>query len=155
MEPLRITARLLMSTVLSAAIAMAQTGWDRLQSIPPGRTIRVHTAKNRLEGAFVSASSDAVNLKLGDGQQISISQSDVSRVDAKSSSHRGRNTLIGTAIGAGIGIAFYASYGQILRNEGAKGTEAIMMIPTASGAGIGALLPTGRYKKIYDARKAR
>lgn len=155
MENLRTTGRLAIGAFLITAVAWGQTGWDRLQSIAPGQKIRVYTTNNRVEGAYVRASPEAIDFKLEDGQHISISQIDVTRIEARSESHRGRNTLIGAAIGVGLGVAAYASYGRLLRNEGAKSTEAIILAPAVSGAGIGAILPSARFKRIYDVKQAR
>ena len=74
------------------------------------------------------------------GKEITIAKSSVYRV-ATLGTKRGRNALIGLAVGAGLGVAFGACC------AGDAGTEAVVAgsagLFGAVGAGIGAALPAG------------
>jgi uncharacterized membrane protein YdjX (TVP38/TMEM64 family) len=83
---------------------------------------------------------------------VSIPRADVLRVYSQSQSHRLRNTIIGTAIGAAIGIVLYATLGALIRNESADETAPLLIGPIAAGGAIGAVIPTGKMVKIYDAK---
>ena len=134
--------------LLCAGLMYAQDPWARVQSVPAGQQVRVETAAQKHTGQLVSVSEESVRL-----DTITVPRSEVTRVYARSASHRKRNAIIGTAIGAGVGIAVYATLGLLLRNEGAEGTEVLLVVPAAAGAAIGAAMPTGRMKKIYDANR--
>jgi hypothetical protein len=138
----------LLLILLCAALTYAQDPWERVQSIPAGRQVRVETATQKHTGELVSVSSDAVRVAA-----MTVPRSEVTRVYARSTSHRKRNAIIGTAIGVGIGIGVYATLGLLLRNEGGEGTEILLIAPSAAGAAIGAAMPTGRMKKVYDANR--
>ena len=64
-----------------------------------------------------------------------------------------RNTIIGTAVGVAIGVALYATFGALIRNESGDDTTVLLLSPIAACAAIGAVLPTGRMVKIYDAKE--
>ena len=134
--------------LLCAGLTYAQDPWARVQSVPAGQQVRVETAAQKHTGQLVSVSDESVRL-----DTITVPRSEVIRVFARSASHRKRNAIIGTAIGAGVGIAVYATLGLLLRNEGAEGTEVLAIVPAAAGAAIGAAMPTGRMKKVYDANR--
>jgi hypothetical protein len=138
----------LLLMVLCAGLLNAQDPWARVQSIPAGQQVRVETATQKHSGKLVTVSSDSVRL-----DAITVPRSEVTRVYARSASHRKRNAIIGTAIGVGVGIAVYATLGLLLRNEGAEGTEVLLVTPAAAGAAIGAAMPTGRMKKVYDVKR--
>jgi hypothetical protein len=110
--------------------------------------VRVETVTQRQTGHVVSVSDDSIRL-----DSTSVPRSEITRVYAQSASQRKRNTIIGAAIGVGIGIAMYATLGRLLGNEGAEGTELLAIVPAAAGAAIGAAVPTGRMKKVYDANQ--
>ena len=134
--------------LLCAGAMCAQDTWARVQSIPAGQQLRVETADQKHTGRLVSVSADSVRL-----EATTVPRSEVTRIYAKSTSHRKRNTIIGTAIGVGVGVAMYATLGRLLGNEGAEGTHVLAVLPAAAGAAIGAALPTGRMKKVYDANR--
>jgi hypothetical protein len=138
----------LMLVFLCTGLTFAQDSWSRVESIPAGQRVRVETVTQKHTGQLVSVSTDSVRL-----DTMVVPRSEVTRVYAKSGSHRKRNAIIGTAIGAGVGVAVYATLGLLLRNEGAEGTEVLLITPAAAGAAIGAALPTGKMKKIYDVKR--
>lgn len=141
--------------IAGAAICYGQppVSWTVLSSIEPGHKVRVETSDGNHVGTFVDASDDAIRIDGHDGQ-LGISRLDVLRVYSESGSHRVRNTLIGIAIGAAVGVTMYSTVGVPLRNEGAENTGAkLLMPPIGIGAGIGALLPAKSMKKIYDVKE--
>ena len=153
-----MTARLSIAILLLGASAWSQsvdTDWQLVQAIPEGQSIRVHTEGRKHDGQLASASPSAININLRKGGQVSVPRNEVTHVYTRSESHRGRNTLIGTAIGVGLGIASYATFGQMLRNEGVDNTGMQIVVSAAIGAGIGAALPSRGFKKIFEAKKAR
>jgi hypothetical protein len=138
----------LLMMFLCAILLDAQDPWLQVQAIPAGHRVRVETVTQRQTGHVVSISDDSIRL-----DSTSVPRSEITRVYAQSASHRKRNTIIGAAIGVGIGIAMYATLGRLLGNEGAEGTELLAIVPAAAGAAIGAAVPTGRMKKVYDANQ--
>jgi hypothetical protein len=137
----------LLTVLLCTALLSAQDPWSNVQAIPAGSQVRVETATHKPTGDVVSVSDDSIRLG-----SITVPRSEVMRVYLKSTSHRKRNTIIGAAIGVGVGIALYATLGRLLGNEGAEGTEALAIVPAAAGAAIGAAIPGGM-KKVYDANR--
>ena len=142
-------------TFLCAALCYGQapipTGWTALASIDPGHKIRVETSTKKHTGTFMGASDECITLNTED-RQLSIPRGDVKRVYFRSHSHRLRNTLIGAGIGAAVGVITYNTLGARLRNEGGENTgPQLFMAPIGIGTGIGAAIPTGSMKKIYDA----
>ena len=71
---------------------------------------------------------------------------------SQSQSHRVRNTMIGTVVGVAVGVTLYGTLGALFRNESADDTTPMLVAPMAVGAALGAVLPTGRMMKIYDAK---
>jgi hypothetical protein len=140
--------RAMVVVLMCARLVLGQNAWDRVQQIPAGQQVRVETATQKHTGELMSVSDNSVRL-----DAITVARSEVTRVYAKSGSHRKRNAVIGTAIGVGVGIAFYATFGLMLRNEGGENTEAMLVIPAAAGAAIGAALPASSMKKVYDAKR--
>ena len=137
---------------IAVTLCYAQpAAWDTLASIDQGHRIRIETSAKKYTGSF-GASVDSIRLNAGDGE-ISIARSEVVRVYLQSRSSRLRNTLIGAGIGTALGVTAYSTLGRLLRNEGGQHTEASLLVsPIAIGAAVGAVLPTGSMKKVYDAK---
>jgi uncharacterized protein YcfJ len=138
----------LLIVLLYTGLTFAQDSWSRVESIPVGQRVRIETATQKQTGQLVSVSDDSVRL-----DTTTVLRSEVTRVYVQSASHRKRNAIIGTVIGAGVGIAVYATLGLLLRNEGGEGTEVLLIAPAAAGAAIGAAIPTGKMKKVYDVNR--
>ena len=153
-----------MSTIIKAAVAVVMcvglasgqanpVGWQRVQSIDPGHTIRVQTANKQHDGTFVKASDADITFQSREDGQVTVARSEVLRVHARSKSHRMRNAIIGAAIGGAASAVLYGTLGVLLQNEGSDDVAQVVLTPIAMGAGIGAILPTGRLKKVYDAQQ--
>ena len=124
------------------ASAEAVYGWERVQALPSGTSVNVH-AKGHHGGCRIKAvDADSITCVGGDGARTEVIQK--SEVKKISISHRGRSTLIGLGIGAGVGgILGAVSTGgnrndwfYISRPEGALA----LGLPAA---GIGALIGLG------------
>jgi hypothetical protein len=134
----------------------AQDSWDNLKQLRPGEKIEVvGTSMETLHGPLVAVSEEAITLKVGQSQQ-SVERAKVVRVSVRDTSHRKRNMLIGTAVGAGVGLAIAVPVGMICSNEGNCGTgqtagTALAVVGLgAAGAGLGAF-PGNR--TIYRIKK--
>jgi hypothetical protein len=98
---------------LAATLAAAQqakpiANWANLNQLVPGLEIRVTLATGRTLRGFmqrVTPESLAINATTS---QETLSSQDIRRVALKRPGHRGRNTLIGLAIGTGAGLALGA-----------------------------------------------
>ena len=150
---MKILSRISLLSVLCAGFLFAQLStdsWNTIGAIQPGHKIRVETKDSKYTGAFAGAGAESVKIDTSKGQ-ISIARTDVRRIYSQSGSHRLRNTLIGTGIGAAIGITVNATLGALLRNESDEETASFLLVPPiAIGAALGAILPAGTMKKVYD-----
>jgi len=142
------------------------SNWDNLKSLTPGQEIRV--VMNNVEsyqGKFKSLSDDGITLQQAAGEQT-LPRKDVLRVSWKGQSHRARNILIGTAVGAGLGLTAGLVANHIINNVDSC-TNAVLCngpgppnphwaligTPVVGGAGalIGAVVPTGGWHDVYRA----
>ena len=135
-----------------AQSSAAASAWNIVSAVGQGHKIRVETPARNYSGTFVELSDAAISLQSDTGQ-VSVPKGDVMRIYSQSRSNRIRNTLIGAGIGAAIGITTYATLGTLLRNEGGENTGVLLAAPIGVGTAIGAVLPTGGMKKIYDAKE--
>ncbi len=89
-----------------------QSGWDKLSQLTPGQEIRVKQKDGKsIQGNFRSAAGEAIVVSLTSGEQT-INRQSVNRISTKGKGHRGRNTLIGVGIGAGVGVLGGAAVGE-------------------------------------------
>lgn len=107
-------------------------------------------------GSFGGATDTGITLHLATGDQT-VSRESVRQVLMKREGHRGRNALIGTTVGAIVGLvigvaadrsdshSFFNPWPNAGKIAGTGGGALI-------GVGIGSLLPTGGWKTIYGAR---
>lgn len=145
----------LYSTTLQSALAQsAPDCWDNLRQFPEGQKIEVIDMELRsVNGSFTGFTEEAISLR-SDSNDISIKRTQVFRVTSHEASHRGRNTLIGLAIGAAGGAAVGAIGGSRYHEEGETGVFMLVGIPIGAGigAGVGAVMPSG-HKTIYRAKE--
>jgi hypothetical protein len=135
-----------------------QASWDNLGQLLPGQEIRVrqNDAKT-IRGNFRSVSDEAIVLTLTIGDQT-ISRPNIHRISIKGKGHRGRNTLIGAGIGAGAGIGIGAADKGCPAGSGCIGLSRGGTIAIGAGAGVilgaivGAVIPSGGWRDIYQAR---
>jgi hypothetical protein len=125
--------------------------WKPVSAIAAGTKVRVETAAMKQTGTLVSVSEESIQITTDKGE-VSIARADVERVYISTKGHRVRNTIIGTVIGVAAGVTLYSTLGVLFRNEGQEGSGAMLAIPIGIGTAVGAALPTGRMKKIYDVK---
>jgi hypothetical protein len=155
-------SKILCRAVLAAALtatAVAQptkpiADWANLNQLVPGSEVRVTLATGRtLRGFVQGVTPDSLAVNATTSQEA-LSRQDVRRVSLKRPGHRGRNTLIGLAIGAGGGLAVAAVEvsrtrpGAMFRN---LGYAVFPPLGAIVGTVIGVALPTGRWRDVYRA----
>src|ERR1035437_7623599 len=108
----RICLLALLAAVLAATTAAQQAkpiaNWVNLNQLVTGSEIRVTLATGKTMRGFVqrvTAESLAINATTS---REMLSRQDIRRVELKKPGHRGRNTLIGLAVGTGAGLAIGA-----------------------------------------------
>jgi hypothetical protein len=111
-----------------------------------------------LKGTFVGVSDAAISIRT-DKEETAVERANVMRVSARGGK-RGRNALIGLAIGAAAGITTMAiaqakatETGPAFTGEGAAWLAAGAFWGGGIGAGIGALFPSHRTIYRVERRK--
>ncbi len=137
-----------MALMMSAHVIPAQSpldSWENLRQLHAGQKIEVVDMKLRpVQGDFISYSETAVSLRVG-RDEVSIPRAQVLSVKNRQRSHRGRNALLGLAVGTAGGLATGAIRGATYHEEGETGVFMLVFTPigAAIGAGAGAALPVG------------
>jgi len=142
--------------LVHSGILIAQrpaTSWDVLQQLRPGDRIQVTDQKTKVwTGTFDNVSERVITLT-GKSRASSIERVDVLRVKIRDTSNRSRRIILGTVIGAGIGLTIGLVGNAPLRNEG-NGCSACVAGLTAGLGGLGAVLGMRpRYRTLYLASK--
>jgi len=143
------------SSLLASEPSTPQANWNNLGNLARGDEVKVvitHGSAQR--GVFQSVTGGAMIVHFPTGDQTFERQS-VTQVLVKRDGHRGRHILIGLLVGAGVGLGAGAASDRaepdkwILPNFGKQ-----LFTPAGAivGTTIGALLPSGGWKKIYEAR---
>jgi hypothetical protein len=145
--------RLATGSALGAAARQAdRANWDNLKQLALNEQIQIvlNDAKS-YRGELQSVSNEVIVVRLATGIQA-IARDKVLRVSTKGASHRGRNALIGAAIGAGAGAATIAGGCQTTACKGP--VEAIIGVTVGAplGALVGFVMPTGGWRDAYRAR---
>jgi hypothetical protein len=148
----------LLAAALAATVAAQQAkpiaNWANLNQLVPGSEIRVTLATGRTQLGFVqrvTPESLAINAA---ASQETLSRQDIRRVELKKLGHRGRNTLIGLAIGTGAGLAVGAGVDAksgpgIMFPDAGKAV--LSPLGALVGTVIGVALPTGGWRDVYRA----
>ena len=142
-----------------AATATAQqvrriANWANLDQVVAGTEIRVTLANGKTLRGFmqrVTPESLAINATTS---QETLSRPDIRRVALKRPGHRGRNTLIGLAIGTGAGLA--AGVGvdsQASHSDWFPSAGKVVFTPLGAiiATVVGVALPTGGWRDVYRA----
>lgn len=108
------------------------------------------TTDSVLKGTLVDVRSEALVLDTAAGRRT-IPVSEIERV------HRRRNgKVVGTLVGAGIGLASGVAFASLLQNEGGNGTlPAVGLTALGGGVGYGVDAALGTYQVIYERPGAR
>jgi hypothetical protein len=142
-----------------ALAQQARDSWDSLKGLAPGQQIRVvlNDAKS-YSGQFQRLSDEGLAIRTGGGEQT-FERQNILRVSSQGKRHRGRNALIGLAVGAGAGVAVGVASPELGQGKCAQGScinaESATLtgfVGAAIGAGLGAVLPTGGWHDVYRAR---
>ena len=136
-----------------------QANWDNLKGLATGDDIRlVLNDTKSYKAKFQSVSDETIAVRLVTGEQTFPRES-VLRVSTKGKSHRGRNALIGLAVGAGAGVIVGVASPELGQGKCAQGScinaESAALagfVGAAVGTGLGAVLPTGGWHDVYRAR---
>jgi hypothetical protein len=102
------------------------TNWDNLKTLAPDQDVRVFLKDGTHRQGKIQLLTDAAILVRLDRTDQTFARPDILRVSAKGESHRSRNALIGTVVTLPAGI-----------------------VP---GGVVGALIPTGKWKDVYQSR---
>jgi hypothetical protein len=131
-----------------------QANWDVLKGLAPGDEIKIAVKNHKSEtGTLRGVTEDGVVLRLTAENRLFERQS-ISAVFEKGEGHRARHALIGALVGAGAGLAMGAVSDARDRNGWFLpdfGKTALTPVGTLVGVTVGALLPSGRWRKIYEA----
>jgi len=143
-----------LATTAAAHEAKPIANWANLNQLVTGAEIRVALANGKTISGFlqrVTPESLAIN---GTTSQETLSRQDIRRVALKRPGHRGRNTLIGLAIGTGAGLAVGAGVdaksgpGRMFPD---LGKAVFSPLGAIVGTVIGVALPTGGWRDVYRA----
>jgi hypothetical protein len=155
-----IETLLLLLIVPGFALAQSsKNSWDNLKQPAPGQQIRIvlNDAKS-YTGQFQSLTDAGIVVRLAAGDQAFERQS-VLRVSTQGKSHRGRNALIGLAVGTGAGIIVGVASPELGQGKCSQGScvnatsvSVAGAAGAAVGAGLGAAIPTHGWHDIYRAR---
>lgn len=136
---------------VSTLAAQSAADWNTVKALAPGTQIRLQAPPRKLAGKIRSVTDDTLVLQSGAGEQT-VMLSQITRIEAKKTSHRKRNVLIGLGVGAGIGLGIglaarscsgFGCIGHTAVEAGAPPVFAVL------GALVGAVLPTGGWRDIY------
>lgn len=142
-----------------SAAQTSQNNWDNLRQLAPGQQIRIvlNDAKS-YTGQFQSLADAGIVVRLATGDR-DFERQNVLRVSTQGKSHRGRNALIGLAIGTGGGIIVGVASPELGQGKCAHGScvnvESASMagvVGAAVGAGAGAAIPARAWHDVYRAR---
>ena len=131
-----------------AAIPVLRADWEAVERISRGHLIEVTTRDGkRARGAFVSATAESVTVQEKSAER-SITRREIRQFRAADPGRRLRNGLIGTAVGAGIGLAIGVAVCPYCANEGSGGKYVGPGVAIRAGFGALSFLPLP-YRTIY------
>jgi len=141
-----------LATTLAAQQVKSTANWANLTQLDTGMEVRVTLASGATLRGFVQrVTPDSLTLNATTSQETP-SRQDVRRIQIKKPSHRGRNTLIGLAIGTGAGLAGGAG-ADARSGPGRMFPDIGKAVFTPVGAIVGTVievaLPTGGWREIY------
>jgi len=148
--------RLLIRVLLTATalVTTAAADWDSLNQLAQGSEILVTLATGRtLRGFLQRVTPESLEINATASQE-KLSRQDVRRVALKRPGHRGRNTLIGLAIGTGAGLGIGAGVDASRRPDDwfpNAGKAVFTAMGAVVGTVIGVAVPTGGWRDVYRA----
>jgi hypothetical protein len=150
-------APLLFFLALAPLIARDKTDWTNVKTIPAETDVRVKLKTNSSVRGEFRNSTDAALIIARTAAEESLDRANIATVEYKTPSHRWRNALIGTGIGAAGGLAV----GAVTDQEscptgncfGLKNIGKVVLTPAGALIGflVGLAIPTGRWHEVYRA----
>jgi len=147
--------RTVAALVLMAAIVAAQTNpttWNTVKALSPGTEVQIAASSRTVRGKIERVTDDTLVVTSGKGQET-FTQQEVVRVSVKKPGHRKRNTLIGLAVGTGvglvIGVASKAKSDQIQVVSNGVVVAAGAVAGAFVGTIIGVAIPSGGWREVY------
>jgi hypothetical protein len=144
---------LLFAALAANATAQAPAGnWAGLTQLAPGTETRITLSGGRtLRGSLRTVTSDSLSIDAAKGQET-LSRTEIKRVDRKRGGHRGRNALIGLAIGAGGGLAIGAAVDSNSHGWFPNLGKAVFTpLGAIIGTVVGVAIPSGGWRQVYRA----
>lgn len=155
----RVLSRLCVRVLPAAALAVSAAAqpvkpianWDNLSRLAPGSEIRATLAGGRTLRGFVQSVTPESLLINATTSQEALARPDVRRVALKKPGHRGRNTLIGLAIGTGAGLGVGAGLDAKMNDSWFPnvGKAVCSGLGALFGTVIGVAMPTGGWRDVY------
>lgn len=132
----------------------SQANWDVLKGLAAGDEIKIiHNGKSET-GTLRGITEDGIVLRLTAENRLFERQT-ISAVFTKHNGHRARHALMGALAGAGAGLAIGAASDSHDRNRWMlPDIGKALFTPAGAIVGVtaGALLPSGSWRKIYQAQ---
>jgi hypothetical protein len=145
---------------MAAALAVSATAqqtkpvaqWTNLNRVENGSEIRVVLAGGKtLRGFLQSVSPDSLAINATTSQEA-LSRQDIKVISQRRPGHRGRNTLIGLAVGAAGGLGTGAAIDHGDHGWFPNFGKAVFTpIGAIIGTVVGVAIPTGGWRVVYRA----
>ncbi len=136
-------------TLLPAGAAEVNHSWEKLvESVQVGKSVVVKTMDSvQIEGKLLAISADSITVRL-DNQPLVLAREAIFRV--RYANIRRRHTLLGMAIGAGIGAVGFALSGRdnYQHDYGPRALVGVIF-GIGPGAAVGGAMPIGQ--QLYEA----
>jgi len=146
-----------LSSAQTPDAAPAPDQWNDLRSLPADATVRVQTGlRHSIEGRLAGVTDDGLVVRIRRREQT-LPRASVISVSLRGKGHRAQHTLIGFAIGAGIGLGIGEAYDA--GHQCNKDEYCILTAPVGKvilgpagaliGTAIGAAIPANSWRIIY------
>ncbi len=154
-----VLAVTVLALTIGAQLGSAQSrpvtaDWENVKQLAAGANVRVSLAgQATVQGRFQSGTDDSVVVSTKKGRQTVAPQS-VVRLSVQREGRRSRNLLIGLGIGAGVGVGAgavmdsHCAFASCLVSPH-LGKLVLGLVGGILGAGVGGVLPAGRWRDIY------
>jgi hypothetical protein len=134
-------------------VALARDNWEALKSIPVGDEITVETRDGkRTNGRMSSITATTLTISRKN-QALNFDQPEIKKIFRQvTGGSRGKNSLLGTAIGAAIGAGIAGFFMAALGDADARFLAFTMGFGASIGAGVGALFKGSKKILIYEVK---